>query len=241
MQNTESEELPHKIKQHITRHQAPPGLGRRIRYAIDASAEARVKDDVEAYHLTAKAMAPSDKLPHWLSVWTRQWLSLSVGAACGALMTFGFLYFQKTDHAAQQFQQQLVSSHVHSLLVTHKTDVQSTDQHTVKPWFIGKLDYAPVVIDLSSEGFPLVGGRLDYMDGRTIAALVYARNQHLINLYVWPKGEVQKLHPGSYSKQGYNLIGWTQANMQFWAVTDASEKELRQFMGAIELANAAKN
>ncbi len=241
MQNTEPEELPREIKQHITRHQAPPGLGRRIRYAIDATAEARVMDGVETHLSPAKALTPNDKLLGWLSAWTRQWLSLGFGAACGALITLVLLYFQQTDHAAQQFQQQLVSSHVHSLLVAHKTDVQSSDQHTVKPWFIGKLDYAPVVIDLSGEGFPLVGGRLDYMDGRTIAALVYARNQHLINLYVWPKGEAQKLNPGSYAKQGYNLMGWTQANMQFWAVTDASEKELRQFMGAIELANVAKN
>ena len=93
--------------------------------------------------------------------------------------------------------------------------------------------YAPVVVDLAREGFPLLGGRLDYVDGRAVAALVYARGGHVINLFVRPEGEARALRTGQYTRQGYNLSGWNQSSMQFWAVTDASADELSQFMGAM--------
>ena len=173
----------------------------------------------------------------WPSI--RQWLGVGASFACGVLLTIAVVRYQADDNIAQQFRQQLVASHVRSLMAGHKTDVASSEQHTVKPWFIGKLDYAPVVIDLAGEGFPLVGGRLDYVDGRAIAALVYARNQHVINLFVRPQTNALAAPTGSYVSQGYNLAGWTQSNMQFWAVTDASAEELHQFMAA--MGSAAKN
>ena len=101
--------------------------------------------------------------------------------------------------------------------------------------------YAPVVVDLAREGFPLLGGRLDYVDGRAVAALVYARGGHVINLFVRPEGEARALRTGQYTRQGYNLSGWNQSSMQFWAVTDASADELSQFMGAMKLAAAGIN
>lgn len=106
----------------------------------------------------------------------------------------------------------------------------STDRHTVKPWFNGRIDYAPEVRDLAAQGFPLVGGRLDYVDGRRVAVLIYRRNQHPLELYVLPDG-APGLH-GERMVQGYAMQSWTARGMRYWAVTDASESELRAFAAA---------
>lgn len=227
MNNFDLDELPRELKQQMTRHHAPPGLKRRVRFMLDQHAASPAAPPVVSV-LAARL---------WLSV--RQWLGVGASFACGVLLTIMAVRYQANDDIAQQFRQQLVSSHVRSLMAGHKTDVASSDQHTVKPWFVGKLDYAPVVIDLADDGFPLVGGRLDYVDGQAIAALVYARNQHVINLFVRPRSTAPAPPAGLYASQGYNLAGWVQSNMQFWAVTDAGAEELRQFMAA--MGSAAKN
>lgn len=128
--------------------------------------------------------------------------------------------------------EEILSSHVRSLLSQHPVDVVSTDQHTVKPWFNGRLDYAPPVVDLAARGFPLAGGRVDYVDHRTVAVLIYHYQQHPIDLYVFPtQGGAPA--PAAYSANGYSIARWHQNGMNFWAVTDAEPEHLNKFVEAL--------
>ena len=129
---------------------------------------------------------------------------------------------------------QLVDTHVRSLMSDHLTDVQSTDQHTVKPWFAGKTDFAPRVVDLASEGFPLVGGRLDYVQGHDAATLVYGRRKHAINLFMWPMsaGEREEASDAPATYHGFALRHWLAGGMHYWAVSDAAPSELAAFQQA---------
>jgi anti-sigma factor RsiW len=121
---------------------------------------------------------------------------------------------------------QVVANHVRSLLAAHLVDFASLDQDTVKPWFDGKIDFAPEVRDLSASGFPLVGGRLDYLDGKIVAALVYQRNKHPINLFITPEPTSRSTSPTVVTRRGYNVFFWTNNGMKYWAVSDLNQAEL---------------
>ena len=129
--------------------------------------------------------------------------------------------------------QEVISGHVRSLMADHLTDVASSDQHTVKPWFAGKLDFSPPVKDLSEHGFPLVGGRLDYLGNRSVAALVYQHRKHVINLFLWPSPRAADTAETTMTQQGYNEIHWTQSGMTCWVVSDLNKSELQEFIRLI--------
>jgi anti-sigma factor RsiW len=129
------------------------------------------------------------------------------------------------ESAGQRTAAAVVDTHVRSLLPGHLTDVLSTDRHTVKPWFAGKADIAPPVNDLSAKGFPLYGGRLDYVEGHSAAAIVYHRRQHVINLFVWRASPGESV-AGAFSVRGYSVLHWTSGDLSFWAVSDAARGEV---------------
>lgn len=156
------------------------------------------------------------------------WVAVAAAIVVALVLTWrmlpSFLGRSQTDLLAQE----VVSSHIRSLQPGHLMDVESTDQHTVKPWFTGKLDFSPEVRDFSADGFDLVGGRLEYVDGHDAAAIVYQRRKHVINVFMWPSlGPDQE--PRTIAQQGFNLVEWKRARMYYCAVSDLSQQELSEF------------
>ena len=140
----------------------------------------------------------------------------------------------RTPDPVDAVAQEVVSSHVRASMGEHLFDVRSTDQHTVKPWFLGKLDFSPPVNDLAQAGFPLTGGRLDYVAGRPVAALVYMRGQHTINVFVWPDASDATRPPDARTIRGFHVRHWTHEGMSYWAVSDVNDAELDQFVHALQ-------
>jgi anti-sigma factor RsiW len=173
------------------------------------------------YHKVRRIAAPEReevKTPrriNWLP-----WMGFSV-AAFAALLLFVHPAGMSDNEVLMN---DAVNSHVRSLMVNHLMDVVSTDQHTVKPWFNGKIDFAPDVKDFASQGFPLVGGRLDYLDGRTVAALIYHRNKHIINVFVWPAAGNEP--SGTESLHGYSVINREAKGLHYCLVSDLNPQEL---------------
>lgn len=135
--------------------------------------------------------------------------------------------------ASELTAREVVDEHLRSLTQNHLTDVLSSNQHTVKPWFDGRLSFAPPVNDLAAEGFPLVGGRIDYLDGRPVAAVVYRRRQHIINLFISSARDASDSSPVSQARAGYNIVDWTKSGMRYWAVSSLNAPELSQFAHTI--------
>jgi anti-sigma factor RsiW len=162
--------------------------------------------------------------------WNWRWIpSLAVAGLLVAVVATALVFFWQRGSRTDLLATEVVSSHVRSLMVSHLTDVPSSDQHTVKPWYEGKLDFSPPVVDLGPQGFTLVGGRLDYLAGRPVAALVYQRRQHVINLFIFPDQGDAVSGGGTLVRQGYNLIHWNRSGMIFWAVSDLNMSELQEF------------
>jgi anti-sigma factor RsiW len=124
---------------------------------------------------------------------------------------------------------QLVANHVRSTLAAHLVDVETSDRHVVKPWFNGRVDFAPPVLELADRGYPLAGGRLDYVQDRVVAALVYRRNRHVINLFVWPSRSGPSLAPATAQRSGYSVVHWRSGGLEFWAVSDIDPRDLESF------------
>jgi anti-sigma factor RsiW len=159
--------------------------------------------------------------------WSRSWssaASFGLGAAAAAAVALLVLVPHQPNLA-----EQIVAGHIRALQPGHLEDVASSDGHTVKPWFDGRIDFAPPVKDLAAQRFPLRGGRLDYVAGRPVAALVYQRDKHVIDLFVWPAVERTARPPETAQRQGYNVVHWSEDGMVLWAVSDLEAGQLREF------------
>lgn len=162
------------------------------------------------------------------------WFSVPFALAATVAVMLGLVFLNRDaifDHARSNniLAQEVISSHVRSLLATHLLDVPSTDQHTVKPWFNGKLKFSPPVQDFANHGFPLIGGRLDYVNGQEVAALVYQRYRHVINMFVWPSGSVHSAPAETFTRDGYNVFHWNRDGFEYWAVSDVNAEDLKTF------------
>jgi anti-sigma factor RsiW len=190
---------------------APAALKQRIHEALRA--EAGIKES-----------KPSRT--EGIAAWWR-WTTAAASLAAVALLAVIVTPIFHSKSAENQIAGEVVSSHVRSLMASHLTDVTSTDRHTVKPWFDGKIDFAPNVQDFAAQGFPLIGGRVDYIDHRTVAALVYQRRLHYINVFIWPTESPSDTLAKQETREGYNIAHWQNAGMQYWAVTDAAAEDLQ--------------
>jgi anti-sigma factor RsiW len=185
------------------------------------NAPPRLKRNVQAT-IRAANPATKDSFFQW------RWASVVASAVLIVGLTWGTAARWMKTSGEMQLVNDIVSSHVRSTMANHITDVSSSDSHTVKPWFGGKLDYSPPVKDLTEHGFRLVGGRLDYLENRPVAALIYQRNQHFINLFVWPSNRTTVKQEDQLTLQGYNLIHWTQSGMTYWLISELNQAELNE-------------
>ena len=200
-------ELGSGIRAHAVYHAAPAGLRARVAAALPREPGLGARN------------------PDW------GWAGIAAALALFTLLGLGFGLALLQPGAEERFAREVVAAHVRSLMLDHLTDIASSDQHTVKPWIAGKLDFSPPVEDLAAQGYALAGGRLDYLGERSVMGLVYRRRGHVINLFVWPQATETDSGVRSDSRQGYNLAHFTRAGMAFWAVSDLNPDEFKAFVG----------
>jgi len=200
------------VKEHAPYYEAPASLARNIFSTLQSQT------------------TPADSQWGKIRSASQSWLAPTFSAAA---LAASLLLYVATPSGEDVWVDEAVSDHVRSLMVEHLNDVASSDKHTVKPWFAGKLDFSPPVYDLSAQGYPLLGGRLDYLQHQTTAALSYGRNKHIINLFVLPTIEADHA-PQSLSKRGYNIVSWRQNHMRFVAVSDLNKSELEIFSQLVQ-------
>lgn len=202
------------VREQMPRLQAPDTLRARVRAALRSD--------------TDRSAARSRSL----------WRSIAVAASV-AVVAVGSWQLAQRRAAGDALADQVLASHVRSLMPGHLMDVASSDQHTVKPWFDGKLDFSPPVADFAGRGFPLLGGRLDYVAGRPVAALVYGRRRHTISVFVWPAGPGSVGGTGIVTRQGYHLLHWTTPDYSYWVASDLGLPELHAFATLLQQGDAA--
>lgn len=215
---------------------APPMLLERIRDAIRDEAAGLSEKELPAggsISLPPRSIAPAPYKTRWSRAWALA-AGIMILIGLNALVLSQMMRGRNEGLAAD-----VIASHVRSMaLPSHLLDVTSTDQHTVKPWFQGKIDYSPPVDDLADRGFKLIGGRLDYLDHRTVAALVYRRHLHIINLFEWPTTDGNTPVRAS-EHNGYHVLHWSRGGTTYWAVSDLNETELREFADLLQAARSA--
>jgi anti-sigma factor RsiW len=193
-------------------HRAPAGLRERVRASLRPA---------------GRTHAPARPFP---------WRPLAIAASLAfvATLMWAMLREPSVPSADELVAQQVVAGHVRSLMLPGRdVDKASSDQHQVKPWFNGRVPFVPPVKDLTGAGFELVGGRLDYLDRQKVAALVYKRRDHIINLFAWSAADRSARSPRTLTLQGYHVIHWSDGDLTYWAVSDLNETELRQFVELI--------
>jgi anti-sigma factor RsiW len=166
------------------------------------------------------------------------WRSLALAASL-AVVALGSWRLALQRAAGDTLTDEVLATHVRSLMPGHLTDVVSSDQHTVKPWFNGKVDFSPPVYDFAGRGYPLIGGRLDYVGGRSVAALVYGRRQHVISVLLWPTVRGPAAALATQTRQGYHLLRWTTPDYAYWVVSDLGAAELQDFAQLMRQADSA--
>ena len=222
--------LVHSIGSAMPYYNAPAELRERVQSSLRESA---AKPPVRNIAPDARpGIAEKRREPRSILFGTSwNWLALAASIVFVAIIAWNVLgpRLQQSGASAEQFlATQLIASHVRSLMANHLADVASSDQHTVKPWLDARLDFAPPVVDLANAGFPLIGGRLDYLDQRQVAALIYQRRKHFINLFVWPAADASRTTK-EISHQGYQLLHWVDSDFDYLAVSDVNVNDLQTF------------
>ncbi len=187
-----------------------------LRFAAPVGIEGRIRKHLRCETDASRRLAPM--------IW--RWATVPLAMAAAAVITWGVAARHGTIAGQDPLIAELVSSHIRSLMVEHLVDVVSSDQHTVKPWFSGKVDFSPPVQDFSAAGFPLIGGRVDYVGGRPVAVIVYKRRLHAINVFIWPSAYESGEGSRYLVRQGYRLRLWTHGGLTFWAVSDVNDADL---------------